>query len=89
MFLAIGLVTIAVAVPAVTASTAARMAASAAGALDESGRPGSAVTVTPMSTTGSAVGKAATRRCRVDHGERNVRREASARRATNFGSASR
>src|SRR5262245_41279982 len=54
-FLATGLVTTAVAAPALTSATARRIAASAAGALDSSGWPGSALIGTPISTTGSAV----------------------------------
>src|SRR5262249_55450426 len=54
MFLATGLVTTASAVPEPTSRTARRIASTAAAALDRSGRPGSAVTVTPMSTTGKA-----------------------------------
>jgi hypothetical protein len=57
--LAIGLVTIAPATPLPTSATARRMAAIAAGALDRSGWPGSALTATAMSTTGSAVAKVA------------------------------
>ena len=53
-FFATGLVTIAEARPARTSATARRMEAMAAGALDRSGCPGSALTTTSMGTTGSA-----------------------------------
>src|SRR5580692_12692050 len=53
-FLATGLVTTALAAPLSTSPTARRMDSIAAGALDASGRPGSAVTRVVIATTGSA-----------------------------------
>src|ERR1700735_2452926 len=53
-FLATGLVTTAAAAPRSTPATARRMDSIAAGALDASGRPGSAVTRVVIATTGSA-----------------------------------
>ena len=89
MFLAIGLVTMALAAPAITSATARRMAASAAGALDRSGRPGSALMVTPTSTTGKAVLKVAHAADGATTATATSGAIRSARRATNFGSASR
>src|ERR1700690_1202987 len=53
-FLAIGLVTTAVAAPLSTSPTARRMDSIAAGALEASGWPGFAVTLVAIPTTGNA-----------------------------------
>src|ERR1700753_4291883 len=58
-FLAIGLVTTAAAAPVSTSPTARRMDSIAAGALEASGWPGSAVTLAAIGTTGSAEANAA------------------------------
>ena len=87
--MATGLVTIALAAPAVTSATARRMAAIAAGALDRSGLPGSALIGTPISTTGSAVLNAADAAAGSTTAIAKSGAMRAARRATNFGSARR
>src|SRR5580704_12021470 len=86
-FLATGLVTIAAALPAKTSPTARRIDAIAAGALEPSGRPGSAVTAMSRPTTGNAEANAwiAEEGVTVATGASSL--SAAARRRRNFSSA--
>ncbi len=76
-----GLVTTAAAAPAMTSATARRIEATAAGALDRSGRPGSAVTATSRGTNRQRRAKCRGGRRRRHGGDRHVESELSRRAA--------
>jgi hypothetical protein len=87
--LATGLVTTARARPANTSATARRIDAIAAGALEASGCPGSAVTLSASRTTGSAPAKVRAASSGATARIATSRPSRRARRASASGSASR